>query len=303
MGVLLARAEHSPKCGEDSGVTDGSVALVMSGEFRALDFLQPNLDMASAGLLGSTVVSFVHLEVPPLTRDSHGNGKRTAKEPKRLGVCVAGAPALCERPRANSYRAGLRWPSVGDAAVAASAWRSCAAEFVYVMQEQLSAWNCSAGQASDAMPQIVKLQRAFRLVVSYERREREGHPFAWLVRLRTDIFFFSQLPSLAALESRLPGGRRLDSSRPDGKAQQRVIFVPRGVVSSQTPHNDHLALVPRSLASSYFDAADELACDASLHSPIAPSRRRTLVGRVGCACTTANMRTMRTRPRYAHMKL
>jgi len=112
------------------------------------------------------------------------NGKRTAKESKRYGICVAGAPALCERPRANSYRAGLRWPSVGDVAVAASAWRSCAAEFVYVMQEQLSAWNCSAGQASDAMPQIVKLQRAFRLVVSYERREREGHPFAWLVRCR-----------------------------------------------------------------------------------------------------------------------
>ena len=43
--------------------------------------------------------------------------------------------------------------------------------------------------------------------------------------------------------------------------------MPAGMVNPGVALNDHMALVPRAHAHAYFAAADELACDASRHSP------------------------------------
>lgn len=43
--------------------------------------------------------------------------------------------------------------------------------------------------------------------------------------------------------------------------------MPAGMVNPGVTLNDHMALVPHAHAHAYFAAADELACDASRHSP------------------------------------
>lgn len=153
----------------------------------------------------------------------------------------------CVRPRSDSTKEGQRWTQVSDAHVLNATLRQLyrAASVHYAEYNSSDAGMCFVGVSIQSPEQYDKLQRVFRAIVAYERVATAR--FDWLVRLRTDMLFLGGLPNLASL------------------AADR-IYVPVGHVNPSVPVNDHLVLAPRALAAGYFDAADELSCNASLFS-------------------------------------
>jgi hypothetical protein len=131
-----------------------------------------------------------------------------------------------------------------DQIVPVQALRSCATELRYSTFAEVVGLDEKICNPIDAM-QWLKVQRAFAMVTDYEQRLKKmgkAARFDWVVRLRTDLVFFGPLPSL-------------------GQLSTQNVHVPVGVVSRRTLLNDHIALVPRTLAHGYFDTVDELKCN------------------------------------------
>lgn len=114
------------------------------------------------------------------------------------------------------------------------------------------AWSYEAA-ASNAVLQLCygdaqqywKVQRAFAMVRHYEHTR--GARFEWLLRMRTDVYIFGTFPPLEQLSP-------------------NQVHVPVGMVNPGVALNDHIAIVPRELGAGYFDSADELSCNSSLHT-------------------------------------
>ena len=215
------------------------VALVFAGAFRALDVTHKSLENAVLPSLSATVSTFYFLAAP-LKRC----GDRVFKnEPSSQARC----DEVHERPRDEGVNARWHvggWEGVTDGYVVDWALRSCATELRYSTFAEVVGLDEKICNPIDAM-QWLKVQRAFAMVTDYEQRlKKTGRAarFDWIIRLRTDLIFFGPLPSL-------------------GQLSTQHVHVPMGVVSRRTLLNDHIALVPRTLAHGYFDTVDELKCN------------------------------------------
>jgi len=230
------------------------VALVFAGAFRALDVTHKSLENAVLPSLSATVSTFYFLAAP-LKRC----GDRVFKnEPSSQARC----DEVHERPRDEGVNARWHvggWEGITDAFVVEWALRSCATELRYSTHAEVVGPDEKICNPIDAM-QWLKVQRAFAMVTDYEQRlKKTGRAarFDWIIRLRTDLIFFGPLPSL-------------------GQLSTQYVHVPMGVVSRRTLLNDHIALVPRTLAHAYFDTVDELKCNRT-----AMLVERTLLGTDG----------------------
>ena len=137
-----------------------------------------------------------------------------------------------QRPRDDSQRSGGSWPSVSDEYVAEWALRSCVTALRYSTHGDSIEPNAICNPI-DSM-QWLKLQRAYAMATAHELTAVRR--FDWIVRLRTDLVFLGAWPSLRSLSMH--------------------VHVPEGLVSRTTLLNDHIALVPRSLAHAYFDTIE-----------------------------------------------
>ena len=199
-----------------------SVAMCYSGEFRTLDIVHDGV-RAATERLANNMVTFMFLTASP------------AASPCRSSTG-------CSRTRSLSRREGSNWTDIHDEAVRNTVKR-------------YSMWQCAVVASYRPSPtgytehlcrgkdkaQYWKLQQVFLQVKRYEVRSRAGRQFDWLVRMRTDVWFLAPLPPLWSLNA-------------------TQVHVPHGMVTRTVPMNDHFAIVPRHLASSYFDAANDLSC-------------------------------------------
>jgi len=204
-----------------------TVALAYSGDFRALDIMHDSVTTATASL-GAKCLAFFWLD--------------------QLAATQCSAAGHCMRPRSMSTKDDQRWTAVSDEYVHAIVKQQYASanRHFYRPYNASNSGLCLAGVTMQSPEQYDKLQRVFRAIVAYEAAQK--NTFEWLIRLRTDMLFLGGLPPLPSLAS-------------------DRIYVPVGHVNPRVALNDHMAIVPRSHASAYFNAADDLSCDASRHSP------------------------------------
>ena len=214
-----------------------AIALCYSGEYRTLDVMHDSTKAAMANFAGDHLVSFFFITAGPLEHQcAYHDG--------------------CARKRSISMREGAgAWTYIEDRDVKASilqyaawncqvhAWYAPAVAQNDTSQIDASQFNTSQFCRGDA-EQYWKLQQVFRKVLQHEAGARQGRLFDWVLRLRTDVWFLSKLPTLSSLVV-------------------RRVYVPHGIVNPTVPVNDQMAIVPRSLASAYFDAAEDLECNTS----------------------------------------
>ena len=207
------------------------VAPCYSGEFRTLDVIHDAVRAATASF-GGSVASFFYLTAPTPQEDRwHAHGTANGRD--------------CHRVRSINVREGGKWTTIKDSAVHATLKR-------------FSEWSCAVHawytpfNGDDALPlchgdkmQYWKLQQVYLEVQRYE--VASGRRFDWLLRMRTDVWFLGPLPSPSSLSI-------------------TSVHVPFGMVNPSVSVNDQIALVPRDFASAYFDAVDDLSCNASKHS-------------------------------------
>ena len=205
---------------------NATVAICYSGEIRALDVIYESVVTATTRIVAA---SFFVLDAMPCV-DQMGS----QQDAQHADDCV--------RSRGLSARAGTGWSNLSDGAARALVGRYCAVHWSYQPPVAASALQLCHGDAQ----QYWKVQRVYAMVRHFE--QRRGVPFEWLIRMRTDVYFFGTLPPLGSLS-------------------RHHIHAPMGMVNPGTDFNDHLAVVPRQLAAAYFDAADDLSCNASLHTP------------------------------------
>lgn len=208
---------------------DAPIAVCYSGEFRTLDTIEDNVHTATKGFATKSV-TFLFLSASQNTSSA----------------CSKLHGYACSRPRSVSLREGTSWTAVSDHLVRATFKRmgqwSCGVSAWYAPSSVTRPPLC-LGDAE----QYWKVQQVFAEVQRFEEQARHGKRFEWLLRMRTDIWFLSPLPSPSSLDA-------------------RAIYVPFGMVSTSVPVNDQVAIVPRGLASAYFDAADDLSCNSSKHT-------------------------------------
>ena len=205
--------------------TKALVAVMFSGQWRALEHVYPTISRYVTAPFGGLHVSFLYITPEPPC-----DGK------------------LCRRgsvPRSGTaYKSSLsehigEWGNISDTQVH-SAMHSlpCGGYLVYGDRPQPLPSLCKRGGTfAKHWQQFDKMQRAFELVLLYERLERVR--FDWLLRLRTDAYFFAPLPHHSTLDD--------------------AVHLPYGMTTSMSL-NDQLAIVSRRHADSYFNLADELFC-------------------------------------------
>ena len=140
------------------------------------------------------------------------------------------------------------------------------------------------------------LAQGFAMIRAYEKIDRQGLPFDWLVKLRADEQLCTPLPTLDVIESfsigrYLSGAASNHSTRPLVVHQwQPLPRCERVGTRRRTCHatDDHLAIVPREAADRFFSAEREAGatCRAADYASFCawPAGQMVAVGDVPSEC-------------------
>ncbi len=182
-----------------------NVALCFSGEFRTLDKIHKSVIFDNMNHVN--LYKFVFL-----TKSIHIKGK-------------------IFRRGAHSREGSSIWEGVSDSVVY-NTFKQMNATLVFY--ENISTTNLCRVKDSH---QWWKIKQVYLMVEKYEKILKAK--FDWLLRIRTDTFFFHSLPLFSNLNP-------------------AKIHVPFGMVNPSVRTNDHMAIIPRKLANKYFNEYDRI---------------------------------------------
>ena len=231
------------------------VAVCVSGEFRALDrSIQSWHHLQS---FGGFQVHFYYLSVAGYEGKKtwmHGGFVSEEMQSNYSAPCVSDG---CIRgnvriiglgPFTNRNLTGV-WPMVNDSCVLSTLHHAVTGddrqlgEYLYgVPPIQRLCSRPAPGHIlgfyrHEAADQLLKVALSYRMIVAYEKKFNVA--FDWVLRMRTDIWLLSPLPHHSVM--------------------QKGAHIPKGHVLPPAI-NDHVAVVSREHASSYFELIDELQC-------------------------------------------
>ena len=209
-----------------------AVAFCFTGQPRTLThpLTRSSLLKHAVRGFGARVTSFFYLTNDDQGASSYGGPAVDVD----VGEVQAAMAALHGAPHAFQYYGPLQLSNIAETLPA-----DC------LTQLQASTQNKPYGRHSGIPRWVawwqtyVKLRHCYEQVIRYEEQHAMG--FRWIVRIRPDLFFFGPMPHFSVVSD-------------------IAITTPAGVIGCKEYPclNDHLAIVPRALATGFFNASNDI---------------------------------------------